>query len=49
VDDDAVEAVVYKNEHIAEKPGEEFHRTLSGGHSEARQRGVDGAGADPAG
>ena len=28
VDDDAVEAVVYKSEQIAEQPGEEFHRNL---------------------
>lgn len=26
VDDDAVKAVVYKNEQIAEQPGEQFHR-----------------------
>ncbi len=28
MDDDAVEAVVYKSEQIAEQPREEFHRTL---------------------
>lgn len=28
VDDDAVEAVVYKNEQIAEQPSESFHRNL---------------------
>src|SRR5215471_14002231 len=29
MDDDAVEAVVYKNQQIAEQPGEEFHRNFT--------------------